>query len=176
MRTRSHESITDDLLFGRPKFLQVFVSSRMRHGLDEERAAVIEAIDSTRVARAWAWERDACAGPYSSEKVCIGQAGASDYLVLLIGGGDLTHIVYEEYFSAYRNGRPCYILIKEGARQTKTVKEFIRQQRQSGAVTCNFRNVSELQTRITDAIIHHTVQAARRDVLRITKHRKAGPR
>ncbi len=58
-------TLSDELMFGRPRELKIFVSSKMRGGdLDEERREAITTIDGLGNYKAWAWERDAAADPF----------------------------------------------------------------------------------------------------------------
>src|SRR5881397_2663089 len=84
-------------LYGRmPGVARVFVSSQMRRKpLAAERDAAARAIKSLRH-RPWLWERDARAGPYSSERICIGVAANSDALVLILAR-HLTPTTRKEY-------------------------------------------------------------------------------
>lgn len=150
----------------RPAQLQVFVSSQMRaNALDDERAAAVKAIEDYRLMHAWHWERDAHAGPYCSEVVCVGAAEASDCLVLILGE-TLTDITRKEYDAAYGFGVPCFILIKEGVDRDQSSRDFIARERDKGAITLNFRNLSELQSCVTRSLDHFLAQAARRDNFR----------
>jgi hypothetical protein len=97
-----------------PEYWKIFVSSKMVGGaLSDERAAAIEAIDEFPLTRAWAWERDAHAGPYSSERECVAQAGTSDGLVLIVDD-ELTPVTRKEFEGGPQ--RPCSGLPDAGAR------------------------------------------------------------
>lgn len=154
-----------ELLFGRPPLLKVFVSSQMRGPrIMAERRAAVDAIESTGLATAWHWERDARAGPYSAREVCIEHAAASDGLVLILAGR-LTTVTRAEYTAARKASVPRYILLREGVHRNADARRFVRQQRNS-SVTRSFRNTSELKTQIGDALKHYAVQAVRRDIHR----------
>lgn len=156
-------SLSDEL-FARPPWAKIFVSSRMHGGLDDERVAVAEAIEGTGFARAWYWERDAYAGPYSSESVCLGHARTSDGLVLLLAR-ELSRVTRLEYEAAREYGVPCYILLKDAVERDEEVLAFIERER-AHAITVGFRNISELRTQVTGALVHHAVQSIRRDIVR----------
>lgn len=146
--------------------MKVFISSQMTGGaLDTERVAAAEAIEATSIARAWYWERDARAGPYSSKEVCLRQARSSDGLVLLLAE-ELRPMVHDEYMAAYERGSPCYIMLKDVAGREPDADEFIARERERPAITRGFRSVSELKTEITGAIIAFSVQAIRRENIR----------
>lgn len=169
-RLRKH-----DELFERPEHLKIFISAQMRgEVLTAERKAAAGAVEAVSGHGAWLWERDAHAGPYSSESVCLGHARTSDGLVLIISQ-TLTAITRQEYQEAKQNGAPCYIFLKGGYIQDDHTSKFISNER-SHAVTRNFGNVSELQTQITDALIHHAVQASRRETIRRRKQRSSARR
>lgn len=162
-----------DELYARPGRLKIFVSSQMSGNvLDAERIAAAKAIDSTRFARAWYWERDARAGPYSAEDVCLGHARTSDGLVLIIDK-QLTPVTYKEYISARDSGAPCYILLKAAPEREADVEEFIKAER-AYAVTVNFQNLSELRTQITEAVIEYTVRATRKEMFTTRNRRSTG--
>lgn len=159
-------NLTDEL-FARPEHLKVFVSSQMR-GLsgakvfEVERVTAAQTIDATAIARAWCWERDAQAGPYCSERVCVAHAATSDGLVLLVGE-TLTGITRKEYEVAHGRNVPCYVFVDQRVVQDDVAKQFIHDVRNSDvAITKGFGNVAELEGHITDALRHFTVQAVRR--------------
>lgn len=158
----SPRSLSEEL-FGRPEYLKVFVSSQMRGNVfASERVAAAACIDATAIARAWYWERDADAGPYSSEEVCLGQAATSDGLVLLLGE-TLTEITRKEYVVARDRHVPCYVFVDQRVAQDAETKNFIDEVRNvDHAITKSFANVSELEGHITSALRRHTVQAVRR--------------
>lgn len=149
-------------LFGRPPYLKVFVSSQMTgRVLSRERQAAIETIDGLGFARRWAWELDASAGPYCSERVCLGHARTSDGLVLILAE-TLTRVTEMEYFAAKANGVPCYILCKERVTRDAKTRHFITKERQH-SITVNFRNVPELRSHVVNALYTDLIQAVRRD-------------
>src|ERR1035437_5130257 len=144
-------SLSNEIVNARPEHFVVFVSSQMRDGvLAAERQAAIDAIDSQPWHRAWAWERDAAAGPYSSEEVCVGRAAASDALVLILAD-DLTKVTAMEYRAAKQAFVPCFVLLKDGASRTELAEKFVTRVRKH-AVTANFENVAEVKTQIRDAL------------------------
>jgi tetratricopeptide (TPR) repeat protein len=160
-------------LFGRPSTVaRIFVSSHMgrRNVLRAEREAAARAIESTGIARAWYWERDAHAGPYSSERTCVGTAATSDGLVLILAG-KLTRVTRMEYQAAHDAGAPCFIFVKQDARPAPDVRRFIAQERRHGAITVGFGSVEELRTRIVDALQAHFVSASRRHALEVRLYR-----
>lgn len=160
-------TVRDELLFGRPPKLKVFISSEMRtHSLDAERVAAAEAVEEVGIHFAWYWERDADAGPYSSEVVCLGQARTSDCLILILGS-TLTDITRKEYFEAQGAGASCFIFTKVGTDRDATAEAFLKAER--GHVTYKtFETAADLRSGIVDALLQHAVQAARRD--QMTRH------
>ena len=149
-----------DELFLRPSTFKIFISGKMRGGpLREERVAAAEAVESTQFAHAWYWERDANAGPYSSEGVCVGHARTSDGLILILGR-TLTDITRAEFRAAHLAGAPCYIFTQSFANQDKAVRKFVKDNRDD-AITAPFGNLSELRTQITGALIQFVVGAGR---------------
>src|SRR5438876_10064041 len=80
---------------------RIFISSKMAGGaFKNERPAAARAIESLPEFRAWYWERDARAGPYSSRDLCTKTARTSDGLVLILGD-ELTPITRDEFVAAY---------------------------------------------------------------------------
>jgi hypothetical protein len=155
-----------ELMFGRPARLKVFVSSQMRRRvLHSERMATVEAVESTGLATAWHWERDARAGPYCSEEVCVGNASTSDGLILLLARR-LTPITRAEFEAASRNGVPCYVFMRQGSRQDAATRTFVREHQSGALVTKAFGNTSELQTEVKEALLLYAVQAVRRENVR----------
>lgn len=136
----------------------------MRDGsLAAERSVAIRTIDEFFPHRAWAWERDAQAGPYSSAPMCIRNARTSDGLILIIAD-DLTPITKREYLAARRRGVPTYIMIKDGAGQTLDAEQFIlREQRR--AVTKLFNNTRELRTHIRASLHERLLRVSRESIL-----------
>lgn len=137
---RDYEAPYNEELFSRPSTeAKIFVSSHMgrRNVLRAERKAAADAIESTGFARAWYWERDAHAGPYSSERLCVGAAATSDGLVLILAR-KLTRVTRMEYQAAYGAGVPCFIFFKEGVRRDPDVNAFIANGRRRDAVVVSF--------------------------------------
>ena len=159
-------SLSNEVINGRPDYLKVFVSSQMRGGvLADERLAAIEAIDSQPYHRAWAWERDAKAGTYSSERLCLGQAASSDALVLILGV-DLTKITAKEYAAARRVGIPRFVLLQDGVIRTEVADKFVTRERKRDVVTVNFANLAEVRTQIRDGLRNHILRTQRRSIVR----------
>lgn len=155
-------TIRDELLFGRPPKLKVFISSEMRSkNLEDERLAAADAVEEGRFHFAWYWERDANAGPFSSEVVCLGQARTSDCLILILGE-TLTPITRSEYFQAQEAGASCFIFTKVRCTRDPEAEAFLVQERQH-AIYKNFETAGDLRSAILDALLTHAVQAARRD-------------
>lgn len=151
----------DELLYGRPDQLKVFVSSEMRsQKLTAERAAAAEAIEESGFHFAWYWERDADAGPYSSEPVCLGQARTSDCLVLILGG-PLTPITQMEYEEAWKSGASCFIFVHSGLKLDEAASDFLKEQ-MTHVVYKKFGSVPELKTAIVQSLLRHAVQSVRR--------------
>lgn len=160
-----------DELFLRPSTFKIFISGKMRGApLKDERVAAAEAVETTQFAHAWYWERDANAGPYSSENVCVGHARTSDGLILLLGRS-LTDITRAEFRAAHGAGAPCYIFTKSDVTQDKSIRDFVKESR-GAAITAPFGNLSELRTQITGALVQFVVGAARRDMLRTRRSRQ----
>jgi hypothetical protein len=162
-----NRELSQEVLYGRDaEALRVFVSSRMNGTLDDERAAAVAAIGKFPTHRSWAWEKDAPAGALHSENECIGFAGSSDELVLLLAT-DLTPITEAEYRAAKQNGAQRYIFIREGdgEERDENVKNFIAQERDDRTVTRNFQNVDELQTHLVSSIKQAQVRASREQIL-----------
>ncbi len=137
----------------------------MRGGLlDAERFAAAQAVDALEFAHAWYWERDANAGPYSSEAICLGHARTSDGLILIIAD-EITPITRKEYNAAKRACAPRYIFLKQGVTRSDAANRFIARERHH-AVTVNFQNASELQSRILDSVRAYAVWVGRREQIR----------
>jgi hypothetical protein len=157
-------SLSDEIVYGRPEHLRVFVSSQMRGGvLAAERAAAIEAIDSHPDYQAWAWERDAAAGPYSAEAVCVRQAASSDALVLLVSD-DLTPITVKEFRAAKKAGVPRFVFLKTGASRTARAEALVKRER-AGGVTGDFSNPAEVRTQILHALRTYTLRLHRTSIV-----------
>lgn len=157
----SPRSLSEEL-FARPDELKIFISSQMRGGvLAFERIAAAEAVERIpSFARAWYWERDADAGPYCSEPVCLGHAATSDGLILILGR-ELTPVTRREYEIAYARGVATYIFLDQRVEPDAGAKAFIDQERDH-AITKGFKNASELQTHILESLMRFSVGAIRR--------------
>lgn len=131
--------------------------------LKAEREMAVHAIESTSLAHAWCWERQARAGEFCAEGVCIGHARTSDGLVLILGD-TLTPITRKEYLAAGDAHAARFILIQDGVDRDHDAREFIRRER-SRAITKNFANLAELQKHIVDALNYHAVNSARQQQL-----------
>ncbi|MEE2522808.1 hypothetical protein V1639_11630 [Pseudarthrobacter sp. J75] len=162
-----NRELRQEVLYGRDaEALRVFVSSRMNGTLDDERAAAVDAINKFPTHRSWSWEKDAPAGALHSENECIGFAGTSDELVLLLAR-DLTPITEAEYRAAKQNGAQRYVFIREGdsREQDENVKTFIAEERADRTVTRYFQNIDELQTHLVNSIKQAQVRASREQIL-----------
>jgi hypothetical protein len=153
-------------LYARPaEYWKVFVSSKMAGGaFAAERAAAVEAIDAFPLSRAWAWERDADAGPYCSEPECVRHAGTSDALVLILGD-ELTPVTRKEYDAAYAAGAPIFVLLQAQVPRDDELQKFVALARERG-VTVNFSSLGELATHITRAIRTWALRSGRSELLR----------
>jgi hypothetical protein len=169
-------SVADEV-FARPEVPKVFVSSRMRGGvLRNERKAVADEIEGTRMATAWYWERSSYPGPFSSRHICLGHAATSQALIMILID-DLTPITKAEYLAAKKNGVYCCILIKEGATLTTRAQRFV--DRESRVATLGrFRNLSELRSQSLRALrggmayglwLRNVLQRAEQDRRRVRK-------
>lgn len=155
-------TLKDELLFGRPERLKVFVSSEMRtKALEAERVAAAEAVEGSGFHFAWYWERDATAGPYCSEGVCLGHARTSDCLILLLGT-DLTPITHKEYLEAKAAGAACFLFVHSGMQLSSHASDFLKKEAEH-VIYKKFGSPQELRTVVTQALLQHAVQAARRD-------------
>jgi len=153
-------SLTEEL-FARAGHLKVFVSSKMAGGVYVvERASCAEAVDGTGIARAWYWERDAYAGPYCTEAICLGQAATADGLILILGD-ELTPITRREYEIARAKGVATFVFVDQRLAQDGDAQAFVASVRRD-SVTKNFANVSELQSHVVDALRTFAVQSWRR--------------
>ncbi len=150
----------DDLVFGRPQSLKVFVSSEMRSGrLSEVRIAVAEAIEESGFHHAWYWERDGHAGPFSSRPVCIGNARTSDYLILVLGE-TLTEITRDEYYAAKGEAAAVIIFVPQDCERDEEAETFF----QAEATTVTYGKYSspaDLKVRVLDALRTHAVRSLR---------------
>ncbi len=153
-------SLTEEL-HGRPEKLKIFVSSKMAGGVYVlERKHCAKSIDGSGFARAWFWERDAQAGPYSSEQVCLQQAATSDGLILILGD-DLTPITGKEFDVAHRRKIPTFVFADERQPRNAETEAFFRSV-QGHSVTKNFENVAELETHVTGALLQFAARSWRR--------------
>src|SRR5690242_18750827 len=111
-----------NMIYARPaEYWKIFISSKMAGGaLKKERAAAIAAVDNFPLTRAWAWERNANAGPYSSERECVAQAGTADGLVLILED-EPTTITQKEFDAARRSNAPVFLMLKSGVDRDETV-------------------------------------------------------
>lgn len=154
----------DDILYKLPAKQKVFVSSQMRGGvLVNERQAAAKAINETGFAFAWLWENESCAGPYSSEAICLGHARTSEGLVLILAKR-LTPITQKEYEAADNAGVPRYVFLKQGTRHDPRVNRFVKEIRAKATTTRNFNNLSELETQVKSALYRYAVDAVRKRI------------
>ncbi len=170
---RVKDSLTQsrDDLYSRPLEPKIFISSEMRSKtLSEERVSAATAVESTGRARAWYWERDSLAGPYSSESVCLGQAKTSDGLILLVTDS-ITQIVRDEYLAAHNAGAPCFVFLKAIADRDAETVSFVTDVRNQGHVTVSFDNTEDLFKKIVNAINHHFTWTWREGLLSARLHR-----
>lgn len=164
----SADALLDDI-YGK-ETLRIFISSKMRRGaMRKERGAAADAVESMPGCSSWRWERDAKAGPYSSENECVNYAATSSGFVLILGD-DLTPITRKEYRAARRNGLPCYIFCRRRASRSAAVRLFIAREKRH-AVYKTFSNVEELKTLVIVSISETSRRAWMRDIAR---HRARG--
>lgn len=165
---RGLAALTDldrELLYGRAQEeLRVFVSSRMNQTLDDERRAAASIINTFPHRRAWLWEDDAPAGAYHSEDECVGLAGGSDELVLILGK-DLSRVTRAEFEAARDAGAQRYIFISQQVQQDEEVEEFIVTERGS-AVTRYYRNSEEFNSLLHKSLSVSAVRAFREQLAR----------
>lgn len=155
----------DDIMYERPAKQKVFVSSQIRGGaLVDERQAAAKAINETGFAFAWLWENDACAGPYSSEAICLGHARTSEGLVLILAKR-LTPVTQKEYEAADDAGVPCYVFLKQGTRHDTQVNRFVKKIRAKATTTGSFSNLSELETHVKSSLYRYAVDSVRKRIL-----------
>ncbi|XYH95544.1 hypothetical protein ACMHYB_48345 [Sorangium sp. So ce1128] len=147
------------LTFEAPAPLTVFVSSRMRAGLDNERTLTATIIDGLGLARAWLWERDGLNGPCERE-LCLTAARTSDVLVLLLGD-DISPIVKAEFEAAYSAHAHCVVLAKRTFQPSRHCLTFIRRLAKRTIIPINFQNESELRTYLTQRIHAYVISATR---------------
>jgi hypothetical protein len=159
--TGASSTTHDEMMFGRPDRLKVFVSSEMRSkALEHERLVVAEAAEETSAHFAWYWERDADAGPYSSERICLGHARTSDCLVLILAD-KLTDITRQEFYEAKQAGAAVFIFVRNGDTLDEDATTFLEAERPE-AVYKRFQSASDLRTSVTRALMRHIVDSARR--------------
>src|SRR5680860_971071 len=101
-----------------PDYFKVFVSSEMSSkALQVEREVTAEAIEGPELGvdwyRAWYWERNAAAGPYSSQSKCIAEAKTADALIMIVAD-KITPVTLMEYSATKSSGAPCFIMLKDG--------------------------------------------------------------
>jgi hypothetical protein len=142
-----------NLIYARPsEHGKIFVSSKMNGGaLKAERRAVVEAIEEIPLWRAWAWEDSAEAGPYSSERECVAQAGTSDGLVLILED-EMTPTTRSELKAAQDAGVPIFVMLRTGVARDAELERLVKRVRAEGNITVNFSSVGELKTRVTKAL------------------------
>jgi tetratricopeptide (TPR) repeat protein len=165
-----------ELIFGRADRLKVFVSSKMAGGvLKDERSACVRGIERFPSMRAWAWERDAVAGTYYSDEECVGNAATSEALVLILED-ELTDVTRKEYLAAKRAGAHRIIFHRTGVARTAPLQRFIERERRRDAVTAGYGNVSELETRLFEALREFGVRPVRERMLRLRESSRSAPR
>jgi hypothetical protein len=161
------DAVESEIIYGRPDgSLRVFVSSQMRDDvLAAERRATADTINASPIHHAWCWEDNAPAGAYHSEAECLGYAGTSDGLVLLLGP-ELTRVTRAEYEIARKNGADRFILIRKGDVLEAATQTFVETEQKNRTVTRNFANLSELRTTLTEALWNSAVRASRSEQIR----------
>jgi hypothetical protein len=158
-------TIAEEILYGRPLQSTAFISSKMGDGaLEAERKAAIRAINATRVAKAWCWERDGIAGSFCSRKFCVSRARASDLLFLILED-DLTPITRAEYRAARNAGVNCCILIKQSSTLTAAANRFVTKERRV-VTTRYFGKPSELKSEIIRSLTDSHSYGIRMEILR----------
>jgi len=164
-------------LWGRGRLFRVFISSKMAGGAYiTERKGCAETVDATGLARAWYWERDAAAGPYCSEEVCLQNAARSDGLILILGD-ELTRMTRLEYEVARSRHVATFVFIDKRHTQDSEAHAFIAAIReQGGPVTKNFINESELATHVIDGLAEFFSKAARSHNYRSWERSRGRPR
>lgn len=143
-----------------PRWLRVFVSSRMHGPLARERKAAIHAIDKTLVARSWSWERDGIPGGRSDVGTCVLHAQQSDALLLILAD-DITPVIEKEFNAALTSHGRCWVFAKLGASPDGDCQKFLRRLARKGIAHLNFSNTVELRTHIIDAIRDLAVRSVR---------------
>jgi len=163
-----------NLIYARPQeHWKIFISSKMAGGaLEAERIAAIEAVEEFPLTRPWAWERSADAGPYCSELECVGQAGTSDGLVLIVDD-ELTPITRSEFEAARNAGAPIFIMLKTGVSRDAELQRFIKRAREDATTTGNFSSPGELRTRIARALRTWALRSGRSQMLHMRERTHA---
>lgn len=162
-----NDPVENEIRYGREQdSLRVFVSSQM-HGnvLAEERRVTAKTINDSPMHHAWCWEDNSRAGAYHSEAQCVGFAGTSDELVLLLGT-KLTPITRAEYEAARTNGAGRYIFLRQSDELDAVASAFVEHERTNRVVTRNFANISELRTSLMKSLYASAVRAKRDDIVR----------
>jgi hypothetical protein len=155
-----------EVIYGRPSgSLRVFVSSQMAPAvLTDERRAAADTINSSPLHHAWCWEDDAPTGANHAETECVGYAGSSDGIVLLLGV-ELTRVTRAEYEAARRNGAERFIFLRQSDALDATAKRFVEGEQKNRTVTRGFANLSELRTSLTSALLESAVRSSRKVLL-----------
>ena len=153
-------SLTEEL-FARPEHLKIFVSSKMSGGVFvRERKRCVGAVEGTGMAKAWYWERDANAGPFCSESVCLNHAATADGLILILGD-ELTPITRREFEVATERRIATFVFIDERETLDADASVFVSDL-QKHVITKKFENLAELETHVAAALRHFVVQSWRR--------------
>jgi hypothetical protein len=155
----------DEVLFGRPqRHVKVFVSSEMRTGeLSKERAAVAAAISEMGAHQPWWWENDGIAGEYCAEAMCLGHAGTSEFLILILGT-TLTDITRKEFLAAKRASATTIIFGPKRCVRDRKAKKFFKEQ---GDVSTygEYASIADLKRRVQDSLYSAMVRAVRENQL-----------
>jgi len=163
-----------NLLYERPHYFKVFISSKMRQGsLAAERRIAIETVDGFRPARAWAWERDAVAGSFYSEEECVRQAGTSDALILILEE-ELTRVTEAEYRAARASGANTIVLHRRGVSHSTQAAQLIERAREEG-ISKEFSDLVELESEIDSALWQWFVRGGRTLALQVRERRERLP-
>jgi tetratricopeptide (TPR) repeat protein len=155
-----------NLIYARPpEDGKIFVSSKMTGDpLKAERRAAIEAIEEFPLAKPWAWEDTASAGPYYSETECVAQAGTSDGLVLILED-EITPIIRRELQAAQAAGVPIFVMLKTGVTRDAELEGLVKRIRGAGHITENFSSPGELKTRLAKAFRTLAMRSWREQIL-----------
>lgn len=147
----------------------------MRDGaLADERKAAIGAIEAFGLTKAWAWEKNAAAGPYYSVEECVRQAGTADAVVLILSE-DITEVTRLEYEAAHAARAPIFPMIKADQQQSPELVDFIELLRSRGD-TVGFTTPGELASRVTQALRTWALRAWRNEQLRAREDLERPPR